>query len=174
MKNRVYIILTYLLLISLAATGISMSCFKTTMTASGGAIIGHPVIDYVPVSATMDGEPITISGGIDVSGLRPGSEMVYHFNVNNYQGDKTNEVLLKYKISVIFDPDPQKIPLTCTLEPDDTYQSAGDGWVMLGFESEETHSHTLTVSWDESEDDPVYLSQQQRLKLVINTEQVIN
>lgn len=175
MKNRLYIILTYLLLTSLITAGISMSYFKTTMTGSGEAVIGHPVIDYVPVSATLNGELITdFGGGINIADLTAGSEMVYKFNINNYKNGDINEVLLKYRISVSFDPDPKTIPLTYTLIPDDIYQSAGDGWILLGYTSEKTHRYTLTIRWDEADIDPVYLNQQQKLRLKIDAEQTLN
>lgn len=175
MKNRLYIFISYLVLISLLIAGISMSRFESTITGSGGVIVGRAVIDYVPVSATLNGEPIDAgSGGINISDLTAGSAVVYEFDINNYKGDSINEVLLKYKISVGFDPEPRTIPLTYTLTPDGTYQSAGDGWTLLGFASEETHSYTLTILWDEAETDPDFLNQQQVLKLVIDAEQTMN
>lgn len=175
MKNRLYIILSYLVLASLVIVGISMSRFETTMTGSGEAIVGRPVINCVPVSAVLNGESIPAgSGGINISDLSAGSELVYRFNINNYKGEITNEVLLKYKITVSFDPDPLTIPLTYTLTPDDPYQSADDGWILLGFSPGETHSYTLTILWDESETDPEYLNQGQSLRILIETEQTVN
>lgn len=175
MKNRLYIILSYLVLVSLVIAGISMSRFETTMTGSGEAVVGRPVIDCVPVSATLNGEPIAAgSGGIDISNLSAGDELVYRFDINNYKGEIKNEVLLKYRITVGFDPDHLTIPLTYTLTPDDEYQSAGGGWTLLGFAPEETHSYTLTIRWDELETDPAYLNQQQSLRLIIDAEQTVN
>ena len=175
MKKSLYSILSYLVLISLLITGISMSRYETTMTGSSEAIIGRPVIDYVPVSATLNGEPINASsGGINISDLSAGSEVVYKFNINNFKDEKINEVLLKYKISVSFDSDPEKIPLTYTITPDGSYQSAGNGWVLLACNSEETHSYTLTIVWDEAEIDPAYLNQQQMIRIRIDAQQTAN
>ena len=175
MKRPLYILLTYLLLISLVVLGISMSRFETTMTGSSSAIVGQAILDYVPVSATLDGEPInTSSGGININELTAGSEVIYKFNINNYKDDNINEVLLKYKITVSFDPDPRTIPLTYTLTPDGTYPSAGDDWVLLGFDTEETHSYTLRIVWDKGEIDPAYLNQQQKVQLKIDAEQTMN
>lgn len=175
MKNRIYMFLTYLVLISLIIAGISMSRYETTMTGSGEAVIGAVIIDYVPRSATLNGEPITASsGGISVSDLGPGSEVIYEFDIKNYKDDHLNRVLLKYKVSVILDPEQQTIPLTYDLTPDGTYQSAGDGWVLLGHSTEETHSYTLTIVWDEEDINPDYLNQQQVLKLKIEAEQTTN
>jgi len=175
MKNHIYMFLTYLVLISLVIAGISMSRYETTMTGSGEAVIGAAVIDYVPRSATLNGEPITASsGGISISDLNPGDEVIYEFDIKNYKDDNRNRVLLKYKISVALDPETQTIPLSYTLTPDGTYQSAGDGWVLLGHDSEETHSYTLTIVWDEGDIDPDYLNQQQLLKLKIEAEQTIS
>ncbi|HVI43110.1 MAG TPA: hypothetical protein VM577_21080 [Anaerovoracaceae bacterium] len=175
MKNRFYIFLTYLVLISLVVAGVSMSRYETTMTGSDIAVIGQAVIDYVPVSATLNGEPIPASGGINISDLSAGSVVVYKFDINNYKDGNLNQILLKYKISVSFNPDPKTIPLTYTLTPDDTYQSAGDGgWVLLGYSSEETHHYTLRIIWDGAEIDPAYLNQQQTVQLKINAEQTLN
>jgi len=175
MKNSIYMILTYLVLISLIISGISMSRYETTMTGSGESVIGAAIIDCVPVSMTLNGEPITASsGGINISDMNPGDEVIYEFNINNYKGENINRTLLKYKISVIFDPETQTIPLTYDLTPDGAYQSAGDGWVLLGHAAEETHSYTLTIVWDEEEIDPGYLNQQQMLKLKIEAEQTTN
>ena len=175
MKNPLYILLTYLLLISLIVLGISMSRYETTMTGSSSAVVGQAILDYVPVSATLNGEPINASsGGINISELTSGSEVIYKFNINNFKDDKMNQVLLKYKITVSFDPDPRTIPLTYTITPDGTYPSAGDGWVLLGFDSEETHSYTLRIVWDEAEINPAYLNQQQKVQLKIDAEQTMN
>lgn len=175
MKNRLYIFIAYLMLVSLLIAGISMARFETTLTGSGEAVVGRAIIDYVPVSATLNGKPVTVgSGGINVSDLSAGSEMIYRFNINNYKGESRNQVLLKYKISVGFDPDPRTIPLAYTLEPGGTYQSAGEGWILLGHSSDETHSYTLTIVWDELETDPEYLNRQQELRLTIDAEQTMN
>lgn len=175
MKKGIYTILSYLVLISLLITGISMSRYETTMTGSSEAIIGRPVIAYVPISATLNDEPINASGGgINISDLSAGSEVVYKFDINNFKDEKINEVLLKYKISVSFDPDPKTIPLTYTITPDDSYQSAGDEWVLLGCTAGETHSYTLTIIWDEGQIDPAYLNQQQMIRIRIDAQQTVN
>jgi hypothetical protein len=175
MKNRLYIIITYLVLISLVIAGVSMSRYETTVAGSDVAAIGQAVLDYIPVGATLNGVPITTSGGINISDLSPGSTLVYKFDINNYKDGNLNQILLKYKISVSFNPDPKTIPLTYTLTADDTYQSSEDvGWVLLGFTSEETHSYTLTIVWDGAEIDPAYLNQQQTVQLKINAEQTMN
>jgi hypothetical protein len=176
MKNHLHVILLYLVVVSLVAAGISISRFETTMTGSSEAVIGRPVIDCAPVSAELNGAPVAAGdSGIDISNMTAGDELVYKFNINNFKGEITNEVLLKYRITVSFDPHPLNIPLTYTLTPDDEYQPAGgDGWALLGFDGQETHSYTLTVTWDESKTDPAYLSQQQSLRLIINAEQTVN
>jgi len=168
-------ILSYLVLISLIVSGISMSRYETTMTGTGESVIGAAIIDYVPRSITLNGEPITASGGgINISDMNPGDELTYEFDIKNYKEENINRVLLKYKVSVIFDPETQTIPLTYELTPDDTYQSAGDGWVLLGHTIEETHGYTLSIVWDEAEVNTDYLNQQQLLKLKIEAEQTTN
>lgn len=174
MRSRFYIFLTYLILISLVVLGVSMSRYETTVTGSSNAVVGQAVIDYIPVSATLNGEPIDAdSSGINISDLNAGSELIYKFSINNFKAGKTNQVLLKYKISVSFYPDPKTIPLTYTITPDGAYQSAGDGWIFLGFGSEETHGYTLKIQWNEADIDPAYLNQQQSVKLTINAEQTV-
>ena len=175
MKNRLHIYITYIALISLLMAGISMSRFETTMTGSGEALVGRPVIDCVPISAELNGEPVAMSGGeIDISGLTAGDELVYRFSVNNFKGDITNEILLKYKVSVSFDPDPPTIPLTWTITPEAFYPSAGGGWTLMGFEPAVAQGYTLTVRWDESKTDPAFLNRQQSLRLKIEAEQTVN
>jgi hypothetical protein len=152
-----------------------MSRFETTMTGSGEAIVGRPVIDFVPVSASLNGNPVSVSGDrVNISDMHASDELVYRFNINNFKDEITNEVLLKYKVSVLFEPDSPTIPLTYTLAPDDEYPSAGGGWILLGFNTKETHSYTLTVRWDESETDPEYSDRQQSLRLIINAEQTVS
>jgi hypothetical protein len=175
MRNRFYIFLTYLVIISIAVLGISMSRYETTMTGSSGVVVGRPVIDYVPVSATLDGAPVSVSsGGININEMTAGSELIYKFNINNFKDGNRNEVLMKYKVSISFAPDPRTIPLTYTLTPDAAYQSAGDGWILMGFDSEETHSYTLNIVWDGADMDPAYLNQQQKVQLRISAQQTLN
>jgi hypothetical protein len=175
MKNRLHIYITYIVLISFLVAGISLSRFETTMTGSGIAVVGRPVIDCVPISAELNGEPVAAeSGGIDIGGLNPGDEFVYRFSVSNFKDGVSNEVLLKYKVSISFDPDPLTIPFECTIMPDGSYPSAGGGWTLMGFGQGETHSYTLTVRWDESQTDPVYLNRQQSLRLKIDAEQTVS
>jgi hypothetical protein len=129
------------------------------------------VIDYVPVSAVFNDEPVAdLSGGILISGLKPGDELVYHFRINNYNDEKMNQVLLKYKISVTFDPDPQLIPLTYTITPAGIYESDND-WTYLGFRGRETHDYTLRVVWSEDLNNTEYLNKEQQIQIRIDAEQ---
>lgn len=175
MKNRSYIFIVYLVLVSLVIAGVSLSRFATTMTGSGGASVGRPVIDLAPVSAALNGAPVPASGaGIDIGAMQAGDELVYKFQINNFRNGITNEVLLKYKISVLFEPASLTMPLTYTLTPDAAYPSAGGGWTLLGFDPAETHGYTLTVGWDAAETDPAYSNQQQLLQIIVNTEQTVS
>jgi hypothetical protein len=173
MRKRVYAYLIYLILITLLVTAVSFSRYATLVTGSEEAGVAGMVIEYVPVSATLNGDTVSsISNGIMVNNVTPGTVLVYHFNIRNYEGSNLNQVLMKYHITVSFDPDPKEIPLTYDLAPGGTYNSAGGGWTYLGFEEQETHSYTLTVTWEESENDPSYASKTQQVLIEIDSEQV--
>jgi hypothetical protein len=109
MKKKYYIYLIYLSVVTLVVTVVSVSRYNSTVEGGGSAVVAVPVIAYIPVSATFNGDPLTdiTDGGLDISGFQPGDELVYNFNVSNYDGTRQNQVLLKYDISVSFDPDPQ-------------------------------------------------------------------
>ena len=172
MKTKYYIYIVYLLVITLAVTAVSFSKFSAAVEGSHTVEVARPTIAYIPQSLTIDGNPVAdISGGISLTDLRPGDTLVYKFDIRNYEGSNTNEVLLKYLIAVVFDPAETILPLTYTLVPDDSYSSAGGGWTYMGYGTQITHSYTLTVTWDESDQGAAYLDQQQSIQIVINTQQ---
>ncbi len=172
MKKRVHIYLIYLALISFVVTGVSFSRYSSSVDGSDNAAAAKVVVEYLPISMTKNGVPMTVDeGGLSVGDLKPGDVLIYHFNINNFNGLNSNQVLIKYSISVIFNPDPVMIPLTYDVTPDGTYQSAGANWTYMGFGAQETHSYTLTISWNENDNDPEYLSQQQDIQIQISSVQ---
>jgi len=172
MKKRYYFYLIYLIVTSLVVTTVSFSRYSTTVEGVSQVTVARPVLSYVPQSLTYNGNPVLdFSEGISLSDIMPGDVLVYEFDVQNYDGSSQNEVLLKYLITVIFDPEEPTLPLSYTLLPEDTYQSAGGDWVYLGFGSQITHSYVLTVTWDEEEDDPMYTNQEQDIMIQIDSEQ---
>ena len=172
MKKKYYVYLIYLSVVTLVVTVVSFSRYSATVEGGGSVTVAVPVIEYIPVSATFNDEPITdiTGGGIVLHDLRPGDELVYRFNISNHDGARRNQVLLKYDISVAFDPDPQVIPLEYTISPAAVYRSQGE-WTYLGFEEQETHSYTLTVLWSGDQYDMSYLDKEQLIEIRIDTEQ---
>lgn len=173
-KKRYYIYLFFLIIITLAVTAVSLSKYSTTIDGSVQATVAKPVIGYVPQGATLNAEPITpIISGIAVSEAMPGDELVFHFDILNYEGANTNEVLLKYKITVTLNPSPTNLPLDdYTLEPTGSYPSAGEGWTYMSFGEQITHSYILTVTWPSDANDSSYQSKQQSINIEIESQQV--
>jgi hypothetical protein len=172
MRTRHYFYLAYLIIVSLAVTAVSFSRYSVVVEGSDLARVARPVLVHTPQSLTLNGLPLEdLGGGINLTNVMPGDVLVYEFDISNFQGEDTNEVLLKYLITVMFDPADTTLPLTYSLEPGGAYPSAGGGWVYLGFGQQITHSYTLTVSWDESETDPMYTNQQQGINIQISSQQ---
>ena len=173
MKNRALIYLSYLVLVSFVVTGVTFSRYETVLCGSDIANTAQAVIEYVPISATLNDVPISnVENGISIGEAKPGDELVYYFDINNYNNSDINQVLLKYKINISFDPSSTTLPLTYYLMPAESYESAGGSWIYLGFGSEETHSYMLIVSWDELSNGEEYLSQQQNIQIELDAEQV--
>ncbi len=170
--RKYYIYLMYLIVITFVVTTVSFSKYLSTVGGGGSVTVAVPVIEYIPVSATFNGVPISgiTGGGIVLNGLEPGDELIYNFNILNHNDTKQNQVLLKYDISVSFDPDPQVIPLTYTLSPAAIYSSQGE-WTYLGYAYQETHSYTLTVLWGGEMYDTAYLNKEQLIEIRIDSEQ---
>jgi len=172
MKKRYYFYLIYLIVTALVVTAVSFSRYSTTVEGGAQVTVARPVLTYTPRSLTYNGSPVAdISGGINLSNVMPGDILVYEFDIKNYQDTNENQILLKYLITVVFDPAVTTLPLSYTLAPGGTYPSAGGDWVYLGFGAQITHSYTLTVSWDEAEIDPSYTNQQQGILIQINSQQ---
>lgn len=172
MKKHIHIYIIYLALFSFIVTGVSLSRYSKTLAGSETVKAASPVIACEPVSMTLNGDPVGIEGGLSVGELIPGDVLVYRFDITNDSGTARNQVLMKYRVSIAFSPaDPANIPLTCALIPDGVYPPAGDNWTYMGFSGEETHSYTLTITWDEAMDDPANMNQQQEVLIQIDAEQ---
>ncbi len=172
MKKRLPLLLLYLVLVTFSVTVASFSRYTVVRSASDTAVVAKVAFDYVPISATLNDIPIaSISGGISVGNVQPGSVLVYSFQIRNYKDSDVSEVLMKYLLSVSFDPSEKVIPLTYTLTPSDTYPSAGGGWVYLEHGIQTTHIYTLTVTWPQGEDSTQYAGQSQSVKIQVDAEQ---
>lgn len=174
--KRYFIYLVYLLLVTSIVSSVSLSKYAISIGGSDTAVVARPVFSYEPVSATLNGDDIPdIDVGITHSDIKPGDELVYHFRINNFEGGDTNQVTLKYIIEVFFDPDTLNLPFSYTLEPVEVpaeYSFAEGSWTYLGFEQTESHSYTLTINWDETDEDPIYQDKQQSIRIEVNAQQV--
>lgn len=161
-----------MIVVSLVVTAVSFSRYSTTVEGSAQVTVAKPVLAYTAGSLELNGVPlVTSGGGISLTDVQPGDELVYQFDIKNTDGIDQNQVLMKYVVSVVFDPDPTVLPLSYTLEPAATYPSAGGSWKYLGFGAPITHSYTLTVTWDEAEVDPGYMDKSQDIQVQINSQQ---
>jgi hypothetical protein len=173
MNKRLYAYMTYLIIVTLVVTAVSMSRYATMVTGSEEVGVAKVVIQYEPISATLNGNAInSVADGITVSNVLPADVLEYHFSIKNYAGDNLNQVLMKYRIIINIVPNPTQLPLTYILTPDDIYHSASGEWTYMGYGEKETHNYTLTVTWEENEDDPSYKSKEQSIQIQIDSEQV--
>ncbi len=173
MKKGYIVYLVYLLMVTVVVAAVSLSKFSTTGEGTDTVAIAKPILNYLPQSAERNGtELLDIDSGLNVSDLLPGDILVYHFDIVNFENGNLNQVLLKYKVTVEFSPVLPNLPLTYTLEPAVAYDSAGDGYVYLGFGEQIAHSYTLTITWDETYAGSTYLDKQQTLQVKIEAVQV--
>jgi hypothetical protein len=169
-KQIVY--LFYLLLISLVVTSVSFSRYSTVFAASGTVTVARPVLECTAVGLKLNGdEVVDFDEGISLGGIMPGDVLVYDFAIKNHDGALQNEVLLKYLITILFDPDDAALPLDYSVAPKASYPQAGGGWVNMGFGAPITHEYILTVWWDEDDDDPGYVSREQTIFVQVDAQQ---
>ncbi|MCE5195863.1 MAG: hypothetical protein LLG09_01850 [Negativicutes bacterium] len=173
MKKSYVVYLLYLLMVTVVVAAVSLSKFSTTGEGTDTVSVAKPVLSYLPQSAELNGtEILEIGSGLHVGDLLPGDILVYHFDIVNFENSNLNQVLLKYRVTVEWNPVLPNLPFSYTLEPAATYDSAGDGYVYLGFGGQITHSYTLTITWDETDAGSAYLDKQQTLQIKIEAEQV--
>lgn len=173
MRRMLPLYLVYLIIVTLVVTGVSFSKYGTIVDGIDTARVAKPVLEYVPVSATYRGVPIgSISGGLSFTDVKPGDELVYTFQIRNYDGANLNEVLLKYNIVVGVEPVEERLPLTRTLTPASTYPSAEPNWTILGMGEQITHSYTLTILWNAAQTGSEYSNKTQTIRITINAEQI--
>lgn len=164
--------LVYLIIVTLVVTGVSFSKYGTIVDGTDTARVAKPVLEYVPVSATFRGIPVgSISGGLSFNDVKPGDELVYIFQIRNFDGVNLNEVLLKYNINVNVEP-VGELPLTPTITPALAYPSAGPSWTILGMGENITHSYTLRILWNAAQTGSGYSNKTQTIKITINAEQI--
>lgn len=171
MRRMLPLYLVYLIIVTLVVTGVSFSKYGTIVDGTDTARVAKPVLEYVPISAHFNEELLgSISGGLSFSDVKPGDELIYVFEIRNYEGEGLNkvinEVLLNYNIVVSVEPVSVVLPLQRTLTPE------VEDWAFLGTGSQITHRYTLRIKWDEAASGSQYSQQQQSIKITINAEQV--
>lgn len=174
--SNLHIYLLYLVVITFVITSVSLSRYTKIVELRDEAKAARVVVKYVPISATLSGVPITdLSEGLSFTDMEPGDEVVYTFEIRNYDGELQNQVKMKYLIDVTFDPAPPVLPLTFNLVPAASYPSAGSSWTALSYgPGNIAHSYTLTINWDEDAVAPGYIGQAQTVKIDISSEQMDN
>lgn len=172
MRGRHYVYIIYLIIVTFVVTTVSFSRYSTTVEGTGSVTVAKPVITYIPRSASLNDQPVTdITEGIALSDIKAGDQLIYKFDICNFEDSTFNQVLLMYRLTVSFDPNTVDLPLIYNLEPDDIYEQAGGQWIYMGFGEEITHSYTLTVSWDVNDDNPMYIGKEQKIRITIDTQQ---
>jgi hypothetical protein len=172
MKKMLPFYLVYLIIVTMIVTGVSFSKYGTIVDGADSARVAKPVLRYVPLSATYNGVALGgVSGGLEFDEVEPGDELIYYFEIRNFENEELNEVLLKYNIEISVEPE-GVLPLEVTVTPSAVYPSAGSGWTLLNMGEEITHSYTLTIHWDEAETGSEYGNQEQVIRITINAEQV--
>lgn len=173
MKYRLLLFVTYLVLLSFIGTAVCFSQYRTRTYGTGQTNAALAVIDYFPVSATINGVSLTnVGNGISITDVKPGDVLVCNFEIRNYKGTNINEVLLKYHIKATFSPDPETLPLSYTITPASSYPSVGGDWSYLYYGSEQTHSYTLKVTWLTGENDDKYLNRHQIINIAVDAQQM--
>ncbi|MHB1152194.1 MAG: hypothetical protein ACYCWE_15805 [Eubacteriales bacterium] len=173
MLKKYYSYLLYLILITFVITAATFSGYRTTMVSSAQIKVAKPVLLYTPVSAVLNGVPVTdITNGINITGSVPGDILVYQFNITNYDGIHLNDVTMKYKVNVAFNPSDAVLPFTYTLQPAASYSADGEGYTYLNTGVQLTHGYTLTVTWPSGDKSPEYWVKTQNISIQISSEQV--
>ena len=158
----------YLLLLTMLATGVSLSRYKTTVAGSGTVSVARPVVVYLPGSG-WEG-----TGTHDA--FMPGQTLERHFLVQNYDGGVQIEVSMAYFIEVN-DASSRLLPLDYAL-----YALDGSVWVpyaegdlvSMGFAGPESHQYKLVISWDAGDNADRYMNKTQDISIDVSAYQVNN
>ena len=159
-------LVVYLLLLTMLATGVSLSRYKTTVAGSATVSVARPVVEYVAGSWT--GDPLS---------FEPGETLVYTFSVRNYDTSGRTEVTMGYTVTVnLTDPASAAFPFTWALTVDDngdgSYDAYSGGNQLFGFAQDQQHTYRLTFSWDAADSAAVYMNLTQKLKVIVSAYQV--
>jgi hypothetical protein len=123
----------YLLLLTMLATGVSLSRYKTTVAGSGTVSVARPVVEFSNNSA------------VTIAGMLPGEIRDFEFSVTN-RGQ--NEVTMKYALGVVT---PDGWPISAVILRGNGAALSPAEWEIMNYSSEETkHGYTLRLTWDAS------------------------
>ena len=123
---------TYLLLLTMLATAVSLSRYRTTVAGSATVSVARPVVEFAEESLN------------DILAMRPGASVERTFSVTN-RGE--NQVKMAYRLSV------QNVPstLSAVILRNGVSVNLSD-WIDIGYATEEVHQYTLRLTWTGSAD----------------------
>jgi len=150
-----------------------MSRYSKLQRGEDEAKVARVIIQYEPVSAFLNDKPVPFDeNGVTYDVIFPGDVLKYDFKIRNFSGAAVNQVLMKYRIVVNLEPEPQLLPVVPDIIPKESYTSAGDEWTYMGYQNPETHEYSLIINWPEEQNQPEYHSKQQALSIKIESVQV--
>ncbi len=154
----------YLLLLTMMATGVSLSRYRTTIAGSASVSVARPVVEYVPGAWT--GDPLA---------FKPGETLAYTFSVRNYDDNGRTQVTMHYDVSVnLTSPAMAAFPFTRTLYINQggtfvPYTAAG---MTFGFTGDQQHDYKIIFYWNPAENSEGYRNLQQELNVLVSAYQV--
>ena len=152
--------------------------FLTTLARYESSASGS---DSVTVAALVLGESQTLT--VDTQNIAPGKSVNYTFGIQNFDESASAEVSMGYSITVL---STQNLPLNYKIKCNDT--TGGTPLVAKDSTKNVTggtafsgavlpygsfiHTYTLTLSWNESNNDATYANEVEVVKIKIDSEQV--
>lgn len=179
-KNRGWVRwLVFAVVVTALVSTTTLSRYMTTIT-------GHATATVASVDMNVaENEARTMS--FDITGLKPGGQMTYTFNICNFSRNKASEVALDYLIHVT---STGNLPLTFALEstaanpegskmagalelPSGTtvWTTASPGYLPHSVNT--THTYTLTVSWPTSANDAKYANEIDSITINVDAQQAM-
>lgn len=156
--------LIYLLLLTVLATGVSLSRYKITLAGSGSVSVARPVVEYVP--GTWTGNP---------SAFKPGDTLEYTFSVRNYDGSGHTQVTMHYDVNVnLTNPAAAAFPFTKALyfNQGGIYVAYPSGGMAFGFTTDQQHDFKIVFVWNPADNAVGYMNLSQELKVMVSAYQV--
>lgn len=178
-KSRIMGYMLLLTVASLCVAALSYARYSTKVSGAATAVVAAWGSDYTTDTANI----------IDVSGLTPGSSLVYKFRVTNEKDGKVSEVAQSYFVTV---ETTGNLPLTFTLSLENS-PSAGsavavtDASRTLSFINNKSvsdggslppavsvsHNYILTVSWPQDQNGEKYAGEIDQVSLTVNAQQIL-